>query len=360
MAASRSSLGQDKRAFTLVELLVVIAIIGVLVALLLPAIQAARESARRTQCINNLRQVGLGCHLFESATNYFPTAGGVVSQFNSNEELVKPKYGFETASWMYQILPYIEQQALHDMRRGDGALNAGFIKTGMIEIPVAAFNCPSRTGRYAVHLTDIYALGDYAGVMASHSDRGWPGFAWNTSVRPNTDSASAETEETLVWTGILVKGGHVHTTAPGGPEVWIWGKINSKSVQDGTSNTILVAEKSVQEAFWTIPTTASPLRYAHWEVYGYYVGADWPHMRQFGAQTVQTKRIVPVRGDSDPRDVPGPPQAEEQGFGSAHPGIFCAALGDGSTRIINQDADLLLLDKLGKRSDGSTVDLESL
>jgi prepilin-type N-terminal cleavage/methylation domain-containing protein len=345
---------QSKRGFTLVELLVVIAIIGVLVALLLPAIQAARESARRTQCINNLRQVGLGCHLFESATKYFPTAGGVVSQFTSQEELAKPKYGFETAGWMYQILPYIEQQALHDMRRGNVPANSGFINTGMIEIPVATYNCPSRTGRYAVHITNIYRLGDYAGVMASHNDEGWNGFEWQTTVGPRAN------EQTAVWTGILVKGGHVKVPAP--TQVEKWGQINSKSIQDGTSNTILVAEKSVQEAFWTIPTTGAPLRYPHWEVYGYYVGADWPHMRQFGALTFRQGEQfeVPVRGDSDPRRYPGPPQAEEQGFGSAHPGIFCAALGDGSTRIINQDAELLLLDRLGKRSDGSTVDLESL
>lgn len=357
MESSRLEPGRNKGGFTLVELLVVIAIIGVLVALLLPAIQAARESARRTQCLNNLRQVGLGCHLFESSTKYFPTAGGVVSQFLSNEELVKPKYGFETAGWMYQILPYIEQQALQNMRKGDGAMNAGFVRTDMAEIPVATFNCPSRTGRYAVHGPDVYALGDYAGVMASHNDRGWPGFAWEVTVGPRTDPASQETEQTLVWTGILVKGGHVKT-APAPAQVWLWGKINSKSVQDGTSNTILVAEKSVQEAYWTIPTTGPPNRYPHWEVYGYYVGADWPHMRQFGAQTDQTGVIVPVRGDSDPRPAVG--QFEEQGFGSAHPGIFCAAFGDGSTRTLNQDADLLLLDKLGKRSDGSTVDVERL
>lgn len=339
------------RGFTLVELLVVIAIIGVLVALLLPAVQAAREAARRTQCLNNMRQIGLGCQLFESSSKAFPTAGGVVQQFFSRDELASPAYGFENGSWMYQILPYIEQQALHDMRRGDGNLNAGFIKTGMIEIPVSTFNCPSRTGRFAIIGTSIYALGDYAGVMASHNDPNWsPGFQWQERLDPRPN------EETAVWTGILVKGGHVNkATTPA--KVWKWGNINSKSIQDGTSNTILAAEKAVSDKFWNLST------FAYWEVYGYYTGADWPHMRQFGALTQASGNPageVPVKGDSDPRSNTTPPGNAEQGFGSAHPGVINSVFGDGSTRTISQDADLLLLDQLGKRSDGSTVAIDSL
>ena len=103
-------------AFTLVELLVVIAIIGILVALLLPAIQAVRESARRTQCMNNLRQIGVACLNFESAYKNFPTAGGAVEQFIDPNEQVKASYGYEGASWMYQILPYLEEQSLYDLR----------------------------------------------------------------------------------------------------------------------------------------------------------------------------------------------------------------------------------------------------
>jgi hypothetical protein len=194
--------------------------------------------------------------------------------------------------------------------------------------------------------------------MATHNDKDWlPGFAWQQRVDPQPN------EEKVLWTGILVKGGHVNKSSTPA-KVWLWGKIGMKSIEDGTSNTILVAEKSVQGAYWNIPTIASTAttRRPHWEIYGYYVGADWPHMRQFGALTFRTgeQYRVPVRGDNDPRSTVGHPQYEEQGFGSAHPGIICAAFGDGSTRTLSQDADLNLLDQLGKRGDGTTVAVENL
>src|SRR5262245_38768587 len=97
-------------AFTLVELLVVIAIIGVLVALLLPAVQAAREAARRSQCANNLKQMALACLSHHDAKGYFPSSGwawGVTGDPDRGSGKEQP------GSWCYNILPYMEQQALH-------------------------------------------------------------------------------------------------------------------------------------------------------------------------------------------------------------------------------------------------------
>src|SRR3954462_14429918 len=104
-----------QRAFTLVELLVVIAIIGVLVALLLPAVQAAREAARRIQCTNNLKQIGLGFHNHTDINGHLPT-GGWGWGWVGDADLGAGKT--QTGSWPFNILPYIEQKAIYDLSGG--------------------------------------------------------------------------------------------------------------------------------------------------------------------------------------------------------------------------------------------------
>src|SRR5436190_5317653 len=98
----------SRRAFTLVELLVVIAIIGVLVALLLPAVQAARESARRMQCTNKLKQIALAAHNIHDVNGAFPSGHKVTYNPTSNTQVYY-------ANWGIQLLPYLEQQALFNL-----------------------------------------------------------------------------------------------------------------------------------------------------------------------------------------------------------------------------------------------------
>jgi len=158
-----------RRGFTLVELLVVIAIIGILIALLLPAVQAAREAARRSQCVNNIKQLVLGCHNFHDKFNEFPYAR---------------KYDiWDTYTWTELILPYIEQQAVYENywtlpQRGyvtsypgpNGPIgdDARLRTARHTRIPV--FNCPSDGGPWGNELnTNSYGFyrGNYRGCVGS-------------------------------------------------------------------------------------------------------------------------------------------------------------------------------------------------
>ncbi|MFT7631401.1 MAG: prepilin-type N-terminal cleavage/methylation domain-containing protein, partial [Mariniblastus sp.] len=324
-AEMKTVISTKRKGFTLVELLVVIAIIGILIGMLLPAVQQVREAARRTDCMNRIRQLALACHNFESSYKAFPSAGGAVDQYWNESN--KAIYGYENASWMYQILPFIEQNAVYDLRQTAG------MQDGISPIPVKAFNCPSRGQRFANLGWTTFALGDYAGVMASHNDPEWEGFAWQ-----ETDPVPSEA--TQVWTGILCKGGQVNT---GTGAVVKFGKIGFGRITDGSSNTILLAEKAVSAKHYNIDGQD----WDWWELMGYYTGADWPIMRQFGAlgadgTTGGDRFEVGVWGDSEVRPDyigrNGAGRTQEFGFGSPHSGgVFSAAFGDGSVRAISGD-----------------------
>jgi prepilin-type N-terminal cleavage/methylation domain-containing protein/prepilin-type processing-associated H-X9-DG protein len=349
-----------KSGFTLVELLVVIAIIGVLAGLLMPAVQQVRESARRTECINNLRQIGLACHSFESARKKFPTAGGSADDFwggsfgNLN--------GYESAGWMFQILKFIEQDNLEKQRTAlgwDGGENP------LIETPVSIYNCPSRGSRFGSWYGAFpVALGDYAGFMGSENDLDpasplapW-GFQFNEGLPP------LPCEADFVWTGIIGREAHTQYVS-GVANVTKFRRIGFKDITDGASNTAMIMEKAVSVEHWSIDASA----YDWWEMKGYYSGADWPTMRVVtpeGGTTISpgTNIEIGLLSDSDDRpsdytyNSAGRPF--EKGFGSPHPGGVNAVFGDGSTRSISDSVDLFLLNRLGKRSDGNVIDMSEI
>ena len=160
------------RGFTLVELLVVIAIIGILIALLLPAIQSARETARRTECANHLRQVGLACLEHESTHKFFPSSGwGYIWTGDPDRGYGKGQPG----GWIYNILPFLEEQAVRNIGAGLAGPGPGGAKYEALKQQKVAFleimYCPSRRvakayfgADQAINAgnTEIQAKNDYA------------------------------------------------------------------------------------------------------------------------------------------------------------------------------------------------------
>src|SRR5215210_6132450 len=176
-AASRAARGaiasplryRECCAFTLVELLVVIAIIGILVALLLPAIQAARESARRSQCINNLKQLGIACHLLVDTYGYFPSGGW------SDHWVGCPDQGAgrnQPGSWAYSLLPFIEETARADVGKGfkcgDPSSRAAI--GNMVAVNVPIFNCPTRRAAQPYPWTNQNRINFDPPALAGKSD----------------------------------------------------------------------------------------------------------------------------------------------------------------------------------------------
>jgi prepilin-type N-terminal cleavage/methylation domain-containing protein/prepilin-type processing-associated H-X9-DG protein len=337
-----------RAGFTLVELLVVIAIIGILVALLLPAIQAAREAARRTECNNNLKQIGLAIQNLHDTHGIFPSGGRNWADYPSFSADTNPTGPFtyagepykaprQGAGWMYQILPYIEQQAVYD---GSGKSGVDRARDPMRHA-IKAYYCPSRRKaepdnsgnppqrRYNnenVGQAGNSPLGknDYAGCCQNGNWRGLeqlPDFS-------NHNQVKAAGFDDLPWNS---SGSIIRTN---------WYDNNGRrtlsmsDMRDGTSTTLIVSEKR-----FSLGHVGSNPGYDN---EGYISGWDWDVMR---------------RGDWAPlpdRKDRGNPNAH---FGSSHPGGINALLVDGSVHGIPYEVDRIVFARICHRLDGGAVDL---
>jgi prepilin-type N-terminal cleavage/methylation domain-containing protein/prepilin-type processing-associated H-X9-DG protein len=223
--------------FTLVELLVVIAIIGVLVALLLPAIQSARESARRTQCINNLKQIGIGMLNFEVTKKHFPPGEFKPAGVPTNGGL----------AWSAWFLPYIEEQAIHqmlnfkyDMR---AAPNCQPDLTGPANAVISTYLCPSM-GRHQAQRGLDGRLADFNknGVFQVGSGEGMGCIDYIGIEGPGKNIINPQTKQKYGdYRGVLLdlkSGG----TCSGSAQVCSSKTITARNILDGTSHTMLVAE----------------------------------------------------------------------------------------------------------------------
>jgi len=307
---SKPLLARPLRGFTLVELLVVIAIIGVLVALLLPAVQAARESARRLQCLNKLRQIGVAMHNFHSARNRFPI--GVVT----SEEQCPPSGNIERIPWTVTLLPYMEQQALYDQFELNGHFPARFSRRGG-----TIYKCPSnaRSTEATVHTDYVGSAGGGAGSDSVSI----PGlintppqcFATGSQLRPFYDN------------GVLFMNSK--------------SKISVSDITDGSAKTYMLGETFLMR----IPE--DPLvgdNYPSWAA-----GLDSASGPAWPSYQTMVAAVLPINTSN--REQWTNSAWFMTIFSSMHPGGCHMLMADGSGHFIGDSIDLNIHRSLGARDD---------
>ena len=331
-----------RKGFTLVELLVVIAIIGILIGMLLPAVQQVREAARRTQCLNSLRQLALGTLNYESAHGHLPSAGvegnSLWVQVNGIQGYKQSYLSAENMGWGFQILPFIEQGNMLELR--SPTMDP---LSELTENAVALFSCPSCGQRTLNFLGDVTPVGDYAGYLTSWGfddliQTAWVSIEWDPAEDPYPNELDGST-----WNGAIAKRGHSDFQS-GTWKLKDFGKVNIE-FPDGTSNTLLYSEKSAGVKTSYQPSV-NPEGEHWWDQHGIIYGADWPTMRGWG------NGLLP---DSLDRVAEYDGETSEMSFGSPHPGTINAALSDGSTHAISMEIPKLEFFKLGNRMDGLVV-----
>ena len=291
------------RAFTLVELLVVIAIIGTLVGLLLPAVQAAREAARRCSCLNNTTQLGLALHNHEFHTGHFPA--GVT---NPDGPIRNEAVG-QHVSWTVHVLPYMEQNSLFRMFDQQAGAYAE-INDKLRRSNIAVLRCPSSSGPRGGDQSDASPIG-WSSYVGCHN-----------SVEAPIDVGND---------GLL----------------FLNSRIRFDDILDGSSHTLLVSEHIFDEP--DPNNGVSPIE------------LGWPSgtratLRNTGRKIEQfpMQRITGLAEDEPAEKGP----LFVGGFGAYHPGVAVAGMGDGSTRGLSFTIDREVLQAIGSRAGGELPNAE--
>jgi prepilin-type N-terminal cleavage/methylation domain-containing protein len=320
---------RHRRGFTLIELLVVIAIIAVLIGLLLPAVQKIRETANRTKCANNLKQIALAMHNYHSTYNALPPArldysGGV--------------------AWTVIILPYIEQENFYNQ----WDLHEWYYvhKPEVRKFQVASYYCPSRRQATNINISkgpdtpDTWGSWSKAPPVPADSGSSWYGATGDYAVSDG-DNAVDGTFNTEKATGAIIMwtpdNGKIWDAAPRNtPPARIkqWTSRTSFAViEDGLSNTFLAGEKHVPLGQFGNESSGD----------GAYYNGD--------PENQNTQRVA---GRGNPLAI-SPKVAYNRQFGSYHPGVCQFVMCDGSVRILPVSISELVLSRLSNRHDGQPI-----
>ncbi|MCA9268344.1 MAG: DUF1559 domain-containing protein [Planctomycetales bacterium] len=317
-----------RRGFTLVELLVVIAIIGILVALLLPAVQSAREAARRIQCSNNLKQLGLALHTYHEAFGEFPASG-----YDGNGGW-HCKHASHRGSVLTKLLPYLDQQPFYDqLSPNDDWFYSDINGRPAHEYSLPAFICPSGDKRV------YYPDNGYSAAQCGSADKAEKRAVAHYSPSMGNQYFSTCGTTVLFSTNYISHGDTMDSGGISGPFSHMAWAADISAIRDGTSNTIAMGEIRPECSF--------------------HAKDGWMHIDALWFATTGG-----INNDNCP-DEPGyvagscntvSSWGTAQAFKSRHSGgcqfVFC----DGSVHFLSENIDYRNYQRLGDRRDGEIVD----
>jgi prepilin-type N-terminal cleavage/methylation domain-containing protein/prepilin-type processing-associated H-X9-DG protein len=306
------SITNKRFGFTLVELLVVIAIIGILVSLLLPAVQSARESARRTQCTNHLKQIGLAFIMHHDTLKALPGGGSGYAPKRTLVNNTPADYKQQTWSWGYQILPYLEAQTVWQIV-DTAAADSG--DRQVASTVISGYFCPSRRSPIALM-----------------------GGAWNSKPYPRAMIDYAGNSGTSNAGG---DGGGVYGGGQDGVvQLLQYGARGLSDLKDGTSSTMLVGEKRMNRSTCTSETGPDDN--------DGYVGGFQDDVVRWGASPPAADYSLPTltSGQIHPRIFQ---------FGGPHSGGLQSVFADGSVRSLRYTIDPEVFKRICARADGLPV-----
>ena len=353
---------KSKRGFTLVELLVVIAIIGILVALLLPAVQAAREAARRSQCQNHLKQLGLGFINHESTHKFFPSSGW---GWRWNGEPDRGYGGDQPGGWAYSILEYIEEPAIRNAGKGvtPAAAKMEAMKAA-VATPIPVFVCPTRRAplvyplvrndNLAINLTAcsvanrcVVARTDYQ-ANSGNVNHGEPG-SWPANLNGDANFQWA-------YEPRAAAGGVSQTPQSG--ITYQHSEVKLSQITDGTSKTIALGERYLNPDFYIDGNSPR-------DDQNIFVGHDrdvngYTYRINFTISPNNPAKKFTYVDNANNHYTPEQDRAGWNGilewqYGSAHPGGIHVLYCDGSVDTVNYGVDPKVFCYMGGRDDEVTV-----